>query len=120
MLRSTVTPKRRVAQPPRRVSFSAGRKNAPSKALDEYSDAMKGVLLDAAVDVIIAARNESANGRLHRDTMAGILHGMPSGDTRDMIYSREKKRRRVAEENLRQHPRCTRVSTSGATTSTAQ
>lgn len=98
MLRSTLTPPR-PARPPRRVSISGRRKNAPSSALAEYSDSMRGASLDAAVDVVIAARNEN-NGRLHRDTMAGILNGMPLGFTRDMIYNRERKRRRVEEEIL--------------------
>jgi hypothetical protein len=99
MLRSTVTPKRR-AQLPRRVSISGGRKNAPSDALNEYSKLMKERTLDMAVDLVASARNESTNGRIKRDTMAGILLGLPSDYTRNMIYSREKKRRRVAEESL--------------------
>jgi hypothetical protein len=101
MLRSTLTPKKRPAQPPRRASLlTGGRKNAPSKALGEFSDLMKDRLLDLAVDLIIAARKESANGRIRRDTMAVILNGLPPDYTRDMIYNREKKRRRVEEEIL--------------------
>jgi hypothetical protein len=61
---------------------------------------MKERTLDMAVDLVASARNESTNGRIKRDTMAGILLGLPSDYTRNMIYSREKKRRRVAEESL--------------------
>jgi hypothetical protein len=100
MLRSSLTPKR-PAQPPRRVSLSGGgRKNAPSKALAEFSNLMKEKVLDTAVDLILAARKKSTNGRIQRDTMTGILNGLPSGYTRDMIYSREKKRRRTEVESL--------------------
>jgi hypothetical protein len=95
MLRSTRSPKR-PARPPRRVSISGSRKNF---IIDEYSKLMKDRTLDMAVDLVIDARNESTNGRIKRDTMAGILKGLPPDYTRDMIYSREKKRRRVAEES---------------------
>jgi hypothetical protein len=57
-------------------------------------------MLDMAVDVIIAARKESTNSRIQRDTMAVILNGLPSGHTRDMIYNREKRQRRVEVEIL--------------------
>jgi hypothetical protein len=86
MLRSTLTPKR-PARPPRKISISGGRKNAPSDALDEYSKLMKDRTLDMAVDLVITARNESTNGRIKRDTMAGILEGLPPDYTRDMIYN---------------------------------
>jgi hypothetical protein len=56
---------------------------------------MKERTLDMAVDFVIAARKESANGRIKRDTMFDILKGMPPEYTRDMIYNREKKRRRI-------------------------
>jgi hypothetical protein len=100
MLRSTLTPKRQ-AQPPRRVTRSGGgRKNAPSKSLSEYEDVMRNMILESAVDVVIAARKESTNGRIKRDTMIGVLKGLPAGYTRDMIYNRERKRRRVEKESL--------------------
>jgi hypothetical protein len=100
MLRSTLTPKSR-AHAPRRVSLSGGtRKNAPSKTLDEFSNLMMKTALDTAVDLITAARNESANGRLKRDTMAGILNVLPPDCSKHMIYNRERKRRRVDEEIL--------------------
>jgi hypothetical protein len=99
MLRSTITPKRQ-ARPAMRVSLSGRRKNAPSNALAEYSKLMMEKQLDMAVDVVIAARNGSAAGRIKRDTMAGILNGFPPNFTRDMIYNREKKRRRVEKEDL--------------------
>jgi hypothetical protein len=100
MLRSTLTPKSR-AHAPRRVSLSGGtRKNAPSKTLDEFSNLMMKTALDTAVDLITAARNESANGRLKRDTMAGILNVLPPDCSKHMIYNRERKRRRLEEEIL--------------------
>jgi hypothetical protein len=99
MLCSTRSPKR-PSQPPRNASLSRGRKNAPSETLVKFSNIMKDKLLDIAVDTVIAARKESTNGRIQRDTMAVILKGLPSGCTRDMIYNREKKRRRVEEKCL--------------------
>jgi hypothetical protein len=58
--------------------------------------------LDRAVDVVTAARKESANGRLKRDTMAGILSGMPPDCTSHTIYNEERKRRkrRCVEEEI--------------------
>jgi hypothetical protein len=94
MLRSSLTPKR-AAQPPRRVSLSGGRGDAPSKSLPSFSVLMKERTLDMAVEFVIAARKESAIGRIKRDTMFHLLKGMPPEYTRDMIYSRERKRRRV-------------------------
>lgn len=75
------------ARPPRRVSLSGGRKIAPSSAHAEYSDLMKEEMLDKAVDLIAAAREGSANGRLQRVTVADILTSLPSSFTRDMLYS---------------------------------
>jgi hypothetical protein len=99
MPRSTLIPKR-PAQPSRRVRHCGGKKNAPSKAVAEYAEVMRNLALDKAVDVVVAARKESTNGRIRRDTMTGILTAMPPGCTRDMIYNREKKRRRIEKESV--------------------
>jgi hypothetical protein len=99
MPQSTISPKR-PAQPPRRASLSGGRKNAPYKARDKFADIMKETVIDKAVDLMTAARNESDNGRLKRDTMAGILSALPPDCTTHMLYNRERKRRRVKKEIL--------------------